>query len=316
MTRPKLIAHADWSSSVKKRWMAVARLTTKGRYSVAAPEMVRDTNTLLTGLSACSGGGCVLLGFDFPIGLPFSYCQKAGIECFPDILPAFGEGCWSRFYDVATDRSEISIHRPFYPRAPGNKSQRHLLDALGIKEMKDLLRDCERATKARAAASPLFWTLGAKQVGRAAIAGWQDVLAPASRNNAFLVKLWPFAGTLNTLLESSDIVIVESYPAQACVQIGLGAPGRGWSKRNRVHRRGFSSHIQNWARRHCIELEESLAALLDQGLGSSPFGDDMFDAVVGVLGMLDTILNNGCYDAPAGAEVRSVEGWIFGLPPI
>ena len=294
--------------------MAVARLNSENCYSVAAPEMVPDSTRLLNRLNACSRGGCVLLGFDFPIGLPAAYCQRAGINSFLNILPALGNGCWSEFYEVATDRSQIGFRRPFYPHAPGGRSQQHLLNALNVKDMRDLLRECELATKARTAASPLFWTLGAKQVGRAAIAGWRDVLAPAMRDNEPRVKLWPFAGALDKLLASSQIVIVESYPAEACVQIGLGAPGRGWSKRNQADRQRFSPTVQNWAQVHGIGLEASLVALLDQGFGSSPFGDDMFDAVVGLFGMLDVIQGNDSYDAPAGAEVQTVEGWIFGLP--
>lgn len=179
--------------------------------------------------------------------------------------------------------------------------------------MRDLLRDCERPTNERAAASSLFWTLGAKQVGRAAIAGWRDVLAPALGNNGPSVKIWPFAGDLKTSLESSDIVIVETYPAEACVQIGLGAPGRGFGKRNQDDRRRLSRDLQAWAKEHSVELEAYLLALLDEGFEATPCGEDKFDAVVGLLGMLGIILDNDSYDAPPDAKVRTVEGRIFGL---
>jgi hypothetical protein len=295
--------------------MAVARPHSVNDYLVAEPEIVPDSGVFLNELRARSGGGCVLLGFDFPIGLPFTYCETAGIKSFPDILPELGKGCWSEFYEVAKNRSQISIQRPFYPYVPGGKSRQHLLDALGAKRINDLLRDCECSTSARPAASPLFWTLGAKQVGRAAITGWREVLAPAIRNNQAAVKLWPFAGDLNTLLEESEIVIVESYPAEACVQIGLGAPGRGWSKRNQVHRRRFSPALKKWAQERGVGFEDSLLALLDDGFGPSSYGEDKFDAVIGLFGMLDVVLNNEPYDAPPDAKVRTVEGWIFGLPP-
>jgi len=177
------------------------------------------------------------------------------------------------------------------------------------------LRECERPTKARAAASPLFWTLGAKQVGRAAIAGWQDILTPAMRHHVPLVKLWPFAGDLNHLLESSDMVLVETYPAEACVQIGLGAPGRGWSKRNQADRQKFLPAIQTWAQTHGVDLEASLVALFSKGFGASSCGEDMFDAVIGLLGMLDIILDDDPYDAPASTKAQTIEGWIFGLRP-
>lgn len=138
---------------------------------------------------------------------------------------------------------------------------------------------------------------------------------PAMQKNEPTVKMWPFAGDLNTLLESSDIVIVESYPAEACVQIGLGAPGRGWSKRDQDDRRAFSPVLSKWAQAHDIELEASLLALLNQGFGASPCGEDKFDATVGLLAMLGTILSDDSYYAPPDTKVQTVEGWIFGLPP-
>lgn len=317
MIRPKLVAHADWSSNPAKRWMAVARLDSKARYCVAEPEIVLDSGMLRSQLKERSGGGSVLLGFDFPIGLPSAYCQIAQIGSFMEVLPAFGKNCWAYFYEVARNYSQISVHQPFYPFAPGGKLQQHLLNGLHIKGgMKNLLRDCERPTNARAAASPLFWTLGAKQVGRAAIAGWRDVLAPAFENRGPQVKIWPFAGDLSTLLESSEMVIVETYPAEACVQIGLGAPGKSWSKRKQDHRRAFSPILQKWARDHDIELGVSLIVLLNKGFESSPFGEDKFDAVAGLVAMLGIITDNDSYDAPPDIRVRIVEGWIFGLPPV
>src|SRR5690606_36678987 len=74
---------------------------------------------------------------------------------------------------------------------PGGTSQRHLIDGLGVESMTDLLRVCERRNGTRGAASPLFWTLGGKQVGKAAILGWKEVLAPALRDPELDVKLWP-----------------------------------------------------------------------------------------------------------------------------
>jgi hypothetical protein len=77
----------------------------------------------------------------------------------------------------------------------------------------DLRRKCELASGARRAACPLFWTLGANQVGRAATIGWRDLLSPAL-NNIPNVKLWPFDGSLADLLKPGNTVIVETYPAE------------------------------------------------------------------------------------------------------
>ena len=46
-----------------------------------------------------------------------------------------------------------------------------------------LLRRCERGGNGHKQACCLFWTLGGNQVGKAAIIGWRDVLAPALRNS-------------------------------------------------------------------------------------------------------------------------------------
>jgi hypothetical protein len=110
----------------------------------------------------------VLVGFDFPIGLPARYAAAAGVESFRALLPDLGLGRWARFYDVADRASEISVERPFYPHRPGGASQAHLASALGVGHLDELLRLCERRTPTRRKACCLFWTLGGNQVGKGA----------------------------------------------------------------------------------------------------------------------------------------------------
>ena len=161
---PQLIVHADWSANLEKRWLVLATFdgTT---YLVDKPEPVGPVDTLVRRLIEKAGGGQVILGFDFPIGLPLSYAQKANIRSFPEILSEFGRGKWARFYDVAKTAAEISLRRPFYPFRPGGTKQAHLLEGLRMATMTDLLRECERPHPQRGSACPLFWTLGGKQVG-------------------------------------------------------------------------------------------------------------------------------------------------------
>lgn len=54
----------------------------------------------------------------------------------------------------------------------------------------------------RNAACPLFWTLGANQVGKGAIIGWRDVLSPALHDDKG-VFLWLFDGFLDDLLTAT-----------------------------------------------------------------------------------------------------------------
>ncbi len=310
--RPSIIAHADWGSSPGKRWLAIAELDNSSNYRIDAPVTVGEPGTLIKSLRARSIKGSLVVGFDFPIGLPKEYCWLAGISDFPSALINFGKGKWKDFYTIAREPSEISLHRPFFPYAPGGKSQAQLTMGLGVPSMQSLLRACERRTNYRPDASPLFWTLGAKQVGRAAIIGWNQVLTPALQEKSFSVGLWPFQGSLGTLLSQKEVVIVETYPAEACVQLGLGAPGTIWSKSSQDGRKSKSAHLKKWASRHQVILTSKLIDQLDKGFGSSEGGDDKFDAVVGLFGIIEVVIGRRAPGDPDTESVRQLEGWILG----
>jgi hypothetical protein len=314
-TLPALVVHADWGADARKQWMCVAERTTGRRYHVTRPEPVGDASALLRRLSARASGRSIVVGFDFPIGVPTAYAQRAGIDHFAHLLARLGTGDWDRFYDVAETADDIDLCRPFYPRRSGKKGevkQHHLLDALGIASMNDLLRTCERATNGRGTACPLFWTLGAKQVGKAALLGWREVLAPAVSDPEVDVALWPFDGELDDLIARKSVVIVETYPAEACTHLGLTPPGAGWSKRRQDGRRAQRQKLRDWAAHRPVELASDLAAAIDEGFGPSSDAEDPFDALLGLLSMLDVILGYRAAGAPRSNEVRCVEGWILG----
>jgi hypothetical protein len=313
--KPRLIAHADWGLNLEGRWLAVGKVDAAGRYQVDAPEPVGELGTLLRRLRARTTKGPLVVGFDFPIGLPAAYCKLAGITDFPAALIQFGQGKWRDFYNIARQPGEISLYRPFFPYAGGKKGQflrTQLTRGIGVHSMEHLLRACERATGQRPNASPLFWTLGPKQVGRAAIVGWQHVLAPALQEKSFRVGIWPFHGSLESLLAKCDVVIVETYPAEACVQLGLGAPGTSWSKTSLDGRRSRAPHIKNWARKQQVNLTPKLVPQLDQGFGDSGAADDKFDAVAGLLGMIEVVTGRRDPGNPDTGSVRHLEGWILG----
>jgi hypothetical protein len=314
MIKPRLIAHTDWSSKPEKRWMVLANFDGSA-YSVNQPKVVETVDTLVQSLIEKADGGRVILGFDFPIGLPLSYAKKANIESFPESLPRFGKDKWARFYDIAGSASEISLNRPFYPFRPGGTKQAHLLEGLGMATMTDLLRECERPYPQRGPACPLFWTLGAKQVGRAAISGWQDVLSPALRAKGFRVSLWPFDGDLAALLKQYSCIIVETYPAEACLHLDITPPGRGWSKRKQEDRAKHYKTLSSWAEKRKIKLSSSLDDELRDGFGPSEDGEDPFDATLGIFSMLEVVLGHRSDGAPQDPARRRIEGWIFGQAP-
>lgn len=148
-------------------------------------------------------------------------------------------------------------------------------------------------------------------MGRAAISGWREVLVPAMRSLQSQVGVWPFRGDLRSLISSRLCVIVETYPAEACVQLGLPGPGRGWSKRNRDNRNAQGLRLTRWALGKPVALQGVRSAIED-GFGYSDVGEDQFDAVVGLLGMLAVILGFRNDGAPMDESSRSIEGWILG----
>ena len=303
---PSLVAHADWSKSPKKRWMATARLREDGKYIFYSLEPVGKLDNLLQRLAKLSDhNGSILIGFDFPIGLPEIYARSAGITNFPSLLPRLGGPQWPEFYNTAVFPEQISIKRPFYPYRPGGTKQSHLIKALGVKSINALLRRCEKPLHNLPAAAPLFWTMGAKQVGKAAITGWREVLSPAL--NQKKVEIWPFHGTLSTLLKPGCFVIAETYPALYYRHLQFNV-----RKTDPLSRISVGLNLVSWARMQNIILDSSLKEKINNGFGSDPDGEDPFDATVGLFGMLNVILGNQEEGVPDDPTIKTIEGWILG----
>lgn len=315
-TLPDVVAHADWGSAPDKRWL-VRAVREGGPYRALSPEPAGPLDTLLTRLQADTDpGACVFVGFDFPIGLPAAYARRAGVEDFLDVLARLGQGPWAEFFDIAERPDQVTRHRPFYPRRSGKKGEvrhQHLLDGLGFSSMQELLRTCERRTATRGDACVLFWTLGGNQVGRAAIIGWRDVLGPALRDGATSVSVWPFHGPLAALLAPGRVVVAETYPAEFYGHLGVAfRAGRAGGKRSQADRRASAAALLDRLAQLGVVLDPGLRAQIEDGFGPSPAGEDPFDAVVGLVGMLNVLLGGRPAGEPDEANVRSLEGWILG----
>ena len=309
---PQLIAHADWGTNRRKRWMSCATQQTNGRYFLTVPEPVGDAPALLDTLRNRARFGGILVGFDFPIGLPQSYAERAGVTNFIDLLPQLGLGEWIDFYHAASSPREINLRRPFYPLRPGGTRQQHLLDGLGVSHIDELRRRCDRGHAGRRAAAPIFWTMGAQQVGKAAISGWRDVIGPALRERSD-VKLWPFDGSLDVLLGKSDCVIIESYPAEYYRHLDVSFPPRSGGKRSQSARAANSASLLSWLNANQVTFDPELPAQIEYGFGSAADGEDRFDALIGLLGMLNVLFGRREAGEPADGYLRQVEGWIFGM---
>ncbi len=296
MTFERLL-HSDWSKDKRGRVTAVAHRTAGGwRVDLPAP-----TGDLPPFVDRLCEPVPTLAGFDFPIGLPRAFGQATGLASFPDALNHFGQGDWSDFYRVAETPEDISSKRPFYPNSPGGRLHRQLLEGLQVAAISELLRACERAHPGRTAASPLFWTMGAKQVGKAAITGWRDVLRPARAGGC---RLWPFDGDL----AHSGTTIVETYPGEAYAHLGIKP--RTLSKEDPSSRASTAPLLLDCASRRRVELSADLTAAVTAGFAHLRNGSDHFDALVGLLDMIQVL------DIPRAAAPPNVdrvwEGWILG----
>jgi len=111
-------------------------------------------------------------------------------------------------------------------------------------------------------------------------------------------------------------VIVECSPAEIYAQLGLVFRRRGerkWGKRIQADRRANAARLFAWARSAGVALAPSLRKAIASGFGAGADGEDRFDAVVGLCGMLETALGRRPPGEPDDEVVRAVEGWILGL---
>lgn len=313
MRLPAVIAHADWSTTPKKRWLAVATRTAgdgHGGYCVMPPRPVGPLDGLAASLTSL--GRPVLLGVDFPLGLPRLY-EALGVMRFLDVLPLLGrEPPWERFFEPCADPSEISLTRPFYPRgtvAKGTPARRQLIEGLGVESYADLHRTCDLGTGNRPAGSTLFLTLGAQQVGKAAITAWRNWLQPALASGQ--VGLWPFHGPLAALLERYPLVVAETYPVEMGLRVGITPR---IAKRTQAGRAAVGGTILDAIHSHAGIVGRDLSRSLLDGWGPGPDAEDPFDCVLGLAGMLRLLVGAGDPCDPPPGPLRDLEGWILGQP--
>ena len=302
-----LAVHADWSADARKRWMTRATREAAG-WRIAAPEPVGDLATLLARLRASARGGAVALGVDLPLGLPRAFARAHATE--PD-FPAFLRGLAARpgFFQVCETLAEVAPDRPFYP-ARGRKGMTRAAHAaaLGLGGADGLSRLCDRATAERPAGAPLFWTLGANQTGKAAIAAWRDLLLPALASPT-PPALWPFDGDFLPLLARGGVVLAETYPAEAMRHFALRMGG---SKRRQADRAALAQALLAAMAGLDAAPDAALRAALAAGFGAEAAGEDKFDSVLGVLCVLNVLAGRRPDGVPDDPWLRRWEGWVLG----
>ncbi|WP_407157194.1 hypothetical protein [Bradyrhizobium sp. STM 3557] len=292
------LVHSDWSANASKRWSAIAIRASSG-WRI---ERIAQTPPAETFLDELFGHAKpTLAGFDFPIGLPLVSLARleTGFREFVCSPQA------QRFLEPADSLLDVSPIRPFYRKHPAGARREHLLRALQCTAFDELLRVCDRPTPHRSRAESLFWTVGAKQVGKAALAGWRDIVIPALLRGA---ALWPFDGTLSDL-QANALSIAETYPAEAYQHIGMR---RTIGKRTQVGRQQGCAAIRAWAGKQCIAFSSDVEQMMHDGFGPRPDGEDPFDALAGLCGMIEVACGRRA-EAPVTPPLSYPrEGWILG----
>jgi hypothetical protein len=291
----------------RKRWMTQA-LPDGAGWRISAPVPVGPLQTWMARSRAVSEGGAVALGVDLPLGLPRAYAAQLKP---PGNFAAFLRGLQTSadFFRVCATLDDITPARPFYPLRgiAGMTRASHAL-ALGFEGASGLSRLCDRATATRPAGAPLFWTLGANQTGKAAITAWRDWLLPALAGPD-APRLWPFEGPLHDLLATGAIVVAETYPAEAMRQRGLRMGG---SKRRQSDRLALAPALLDAIQAVNAHADADMQQAIGNGFGADASGEDRFDSLLGLLGLLAVLGGHQPDFIPDDPWVRDWEGWVLG----
>ncbi len=276
-------------------------------WQVEAACLVGEVSDFLTRLRERAGGGAVALGVDLPVGVPRAYAAQMAEAGFVDFLR--GLAARPDFFLVCNTLDEIRLDRPFYPRR-GVRGMTRLshAEALGLGGAAGLSRLCDRATPDRPAGAPVFWTLGANQSGKAAIAAWRDLLLPALQSGAPL-RLWPFEGTFRALLAPDSVVLAETYPAEALRHLGIRMHG---SKRRQSDRVALAPALLASLARLSAVPDAALVEAVALGFGADAAGEDRFDSLLGLLCVLNVLAGNRPDTAPGDPWILRWEGWVLG----
>ena len=308
---PSVAAHADWSVDARKRWVAVAHRDGAG-WRLLTPALVGEVAIFLARLRREAAGGAVALGVDLPLGLPRAFAARREEPDFPSFLRGLARR--ADFFRVCASLDELGPDRPFYPMR-GIKGMTRAAHAakLGFTTAGGLSRACDRATAERPAGAPLFWTLGANQTGKAAIAAWRDLLLPefAAPNSGLHgnLRLWPFEGPFRSLLAPGTIALAETYPAEALRHLGIRLAG---SKRRQSDRAGVAGGLFAAMAALDVTPEPALALHIADGCGADAAGEDRFDCLLGVLCVLNVLAGNRPDIAPDDPWITRWEGWVLG----
>lgn len=259
----------------------------------------------------------VWLGLDIPIGFVDTWYDGAkhdgaNVKDFKALLTLLETDEWQEFFNVCQSPDEIRHMRPSYPQSSGIKgsvTRDQLIKALGLADFDALYRACEFPTKKRSAACPSFWTLGANQVGKAMLHGLKHLILPGYANG---FNIWPFMGDLASLCKSPGVTLIETYPGEIYGWLGHTSE---LTKSNQNSRQKYLHKLREDARARGIEINATIWADIKDGFGPDHGKDDAFDALIGVMGLIEIAEGRRPEYLPRTSSILEREGWIVGLDP-
>ncbi|RMD88556.1 MAG: hypothetical protein D6807_05470, partial [Alphaproteobacteria bacterium] len=243
----------------------------------------------------------VLIGVDAAIGYPgrawagLVGSRRPRPKTFIDFL--FDGPRPPGFFAPVRRPEDWSPETPFISPPAGSWSLNEYIAASGDA----LYREIDR----RLNGNPIFLMSGMPgTVGSGTCALWQELIA-LQRTQRF--RVWPFHGSMGTLLDAGSPVIAEIYP-KACYGIALAealpATPCTIAKTKPDERLGYVRELRDapWVARHMIAIEDWRAA---------EENEDDFDALFSAAALLRIVIENAALERQWDLEKR-IEGSVLG----
>ena len=106
-------------------------------------------------------------------------------------------------------------------------------------------------------------------------------------------------------------MLCETYPGEAYAHVGAAFENQE-SERNQRDRAARAGAVMSWAARNRVILELAASAAIIDGFGPSKDGEDPFDAMMGLLGMIEVVSGRRSEGPVTDPTVLRWEGWIIG----
>jgi hypothetical protein len=290
------IIAVDWGKDARKRSAYISRLASR-----TISRLPFDGSLVHLIEHASSLDGPVLVGIDAAIGFPASSWQKLHDHrphpprTFADFL--LGSSLPTGFFEPVSTPAEWSPQRPFIRPPSGRWSLQAFVDA----SHQGLYRQIDK----RLHANPIFVTSGIPgTVGSGTRALWLELIRLTGSGE---FRVWPFHGTLATLLTEDAPVIAEIYP-KACYGIALAEslPARlsSIAKTKEHARQAAIGELQNnhWLARKRITINDFDAALKNE---------DDFDALLSAAALTRILLEEAPIESPETVD-DIAEGGVLG----